>query len=168
MEKTQTAKLNNLHIAPRKVRLIANTLRGLSAQEAEAQLLMRVQRSSGPLLKLLRSAMANAKNQKLDQGKLFVSEIFVNPGPVLKRSLPRAMGRATPLLKRTSHITIVLKESEQAYSARFVIIPPSKKTKEKTGKKMKQVKSAKEKAKEVSRKPEKSNFFKKLFMRKVV
>ncbi len=126
---TQTAKLNYLKIAPRKVRLIANTLKGLSTQEAEAQLLFRVQRSSGPLLKLLRSAIANAKNNKLDINKLFVSSILVNQGPMLKRFLPRAQGRATPIHKKMSHVVLVLSERENKNTDRFVIKPPVKKEK---------------------------------------
>ena len=167
MEKIQIAKLNNLHITPRKVRLIANTLRGLPVQEAEAQLLLRVQRSSKPLLKLLRSAIANAKNQKLNQNKLFVSEIFVGPGPVFKRFLPRAMGRATPLLKRTSHVTVVLKEAEQPRSLRFAIVPPPKKEKKEKIKKIKQ-KTTKDTGVEMVKKQEKPGFLKRLFRRKSI
>lgn len=125
---TQTAKLNYLKIAPRKVRLIANTLKGLPVKEAEAQLLMRIQRSSEPLLKLLRSAVANAKNnKKMDVSKLFISSIFVNPGPMLKRFMPRAQGRATPIHKKMSHVVLVLSEAENKYVERFVINPPAKK-----------------------------------------
>src|SRR3989344_4487325 len=70
------AKLNHLHIAPRKVRLVADGIKGLSVNEAEAQLMFRPQRSSGPLLKLLRSAVANAKNNnKLSEAKLAVKKI---------------------------------------------------------------------------------------------
>ncbi|MEK7612332.1 MAG: 50S ribosomal protein L22 [Patescibacteria group bacterium] len=128
--KQQVAKLNYLHIAPRKVRLVANTLKGLSAQEAEAQLLLRPQRSSKPLLKLLRSAIANAKqNHKLDPDKLIVGRIFVDQGPMLKRFLPRAMGRATPIQKKMSHVTIVLHESK-GRAERFIIQLPEKKKKD--------------------------------------
>src|SRR3989338_4570164 len=85
----QIAKLKYLHMAPRKVRLIADTLKGLPISEAEAQLLTRSQRVAGPLLKLLRSAIANAKNNaKLDSNKLFVESIRVDQGPMLKRILP--------------------------------------------------------------------------------
>src|SRR3989344_9692027 len=119
----QIAKLKYLHIAPRKVRLVANALRGLPANEAEAQLYLRPQRASKPLLKLLRSAIANAKNnQKTDPDKLVVESIQVDSGPVLKRFLPRAMGRATPILKRTSHVTLVLKESERKFEPKFNIV----------------------------------------------
>ncbi len=126
----QTAKLNYLKIAPRKVRLIANTLKGLSVKEAEAQLVLRIQRSSEPLLKLLRSAVANAKNNKLDTSKLFISSILVNQGPMLKRFMPRAQGRATPIHKKMSHVVLTLSEQEHAFVDRFVINPPAKKVKE--------------------------------------
>ena len=160
-----TAKLNYLKITPRKVRLIANTLKGLTVQEAEAQLLLRVQRSAPALLKLLRSAISNAKNMKMDASKLVVSEILVNKGPVLKRSLPRAMGRATPILKRMSHVVLVLKESEKPVKAnRFVINPPAKKSsapkKDRVKPKTEEVKNEKPK--------EKSSFFKRMFQRKSV
>lgn len=163
MEKTQTAKLNYLHIAPRKVRLIANTLKGLSVKEAEAQLLLRVQRSARPLLKLVRSAVANAKNNKLDVSKLFVSSILVNGGPILKRFLPRAQGRATPIHKKMSHVVLVLSESADKLKERFIITPPVKKEKIK-----KEVKKPKmEELKKESPK-ERSGFFKRLFRRKSV
>ncbi|PIR88114.1 MAG: 50S ribosomal protein L22 [Candidatus Harrisonbacteria bacterium CG10_big_fil_rev_8_21_14_0_10_45_28] len=126
--KTQSAKLSYLNVAPRKVRLIANAIKKLPVKEAEAQLLLRSQRSSGPLLKLLRSAVANAKNKDMDVAKLVVSAIWVDGAPVLKRFLPRAQGRATPLLKRMSHITIVLAESDKKKGERFTIIKPEKKS----------------------------------------
>jgi large subunit ribosomal protein L22 len=127
---TQTAKLNYLKIAPRKVRLIANTLKGLSTQEAEAQLMFRSQRSSGPLLILLRSAIANAKNNKMDISKLFVSTILVNPGPMLKRMMPRAQGRGAAIHKKMSHVVLILSEKEVKNADRFIILPPAKKVKE--------------------------------------
>ncbi len=160
----QIAKLNYLKITPRKVRLIANTLKGLSVQEAEAQLLLRVQRSAQPLLKLLRSAINDAKNNKMNAAKLMISSILVNKGPVLKRSLPRAMGRATPILKRMSHVVLVLKESDKEQPRRFVINPPAKKSKatkkERVKPKTEEVQKGKPK--------EKTGFFKKMFQRKSI
>src|SRR3989338_10212312 len=106
-----TAKLNYLQIAPRKVRLIANALKGLAVNEAEAQLLFRPQRPAKPILDLLRSAVASAKyNHKLNPDKLMVSGIKVDQGPMIKRFLPRAMGRATPLQKKMSHVSLILEE----------------------------------------------------------
>lgn len=161
---TQTAKLNYLKVAPRKVRLIANTLKGLSVQEAEAQLLLRVQRSSRPLLKLLRSAVSDARNNKLDVAKLMVASILVNGGPVLKRFLPRAQGRATPILKRMSHVVLVLKEGDKSVNSRFIINPPAKK--QHTHKKEKVKPKAEEQQKE--QQTAKPGFFKRMFNRRAV
>ena len=105
------AKLNYLRLAPRKVRLAADLLRGKSALEAERQLQFLTKRASGPLLKLLRSAVANAEhNFRLKKENLRVAKITVDEGPPLKRTRPRAFGRAFPIKKRTSHVTIVLAE----------------------------------------------------------
>ena len=102
------AKLKFLHMTPRKVRLVASVLRGMQVRRAEGELMFRRNRAAEALLKLLRSAIANAKNLKLNEETLVVSEIRVDQGPMLKRFLPRAMGRATPIQKKMSHITIVL------------------------------------------------------------
>lgn len=162
-----TAKLNYLRITPRKVGLVVHSLRGLSANEAEAQLLIRKKRATLPLLKLLRSAIANAKNKNLDFNKLIISSVTVDGGPILKRFLPRAQGRATPIHKKTSHVTLVLSEAERPMSARFNILPPVKK--EKKGKETRVKKTSIDKAKEagpvVEKKP---GFFKRIFRRKSV
>jgi large subunit ribosomal protein L22 len=110
----QVVKLRYLRIAPRKVRLVANTIKGLSVSEAEAQLLVNPKRASAFLLKLLRSAMANIKNnQKLDARFFLVKEVRVDEGPAMKRFMPRAMGRATLIKKKSSHIILVLEESDK-------------------------------------------------------
>ena len=120
--KTQIAKLNYLRIAPRKTRLVASMIKGLSINEAEAQLLVNPKRPSEAVLKLLRSAVANAKNnQKLDPEKLFVKEIRVDNGPMLKRFMPRAMGRASEIQKKSSHIILILGEAENLKTPRFKI-----------------------------------------------
>jgi len=155
-------------MAPRKVRLIADTLKGLPISEAEAQLLTRSQRVAGPLLKLLRSAIANAKNNaKLDSNKLFVESIRVDQGPMLKRILPRAQGRTTPIQKKMSHITVVLEEAAAPTTPRFTIAPPPKKEK-KTKKSAVKKPALREKKEEITKKPEKAGFFKRLFRRKSV
>ncbi|MBI4089873.1 MAG: 50S ribosomal protein L22 [Candidatus Kerfeldbacteria bacterium] len=103
------AKLRFLRIAPRKVRLVLGLIRGKNVTEAEVQLEHLPKASSRPLLKLLKSAEANAEhNFKLDPKTLYVKQAFANEGPKLKRFQPRAMGRATPVLKRLSHVTVVL------------------------------------------------------------
>ena len=105
------AKLNNLRISPRKVRLVIDLVRGLNVSEARMQLNFLVKKSSTPILKLVDSAVANAKNNfGLDESNLYIAEIFAGEGPVLKRIMPRAMGRAFHIMKRTSHVTIVLDE----------------------------------------------------------
>ncbi len=165
----ETVKLNYLHIAPRKVRQVADTLKGLPVNEAEAQLYLRPQRASKPLLKLLRSAIANAKyNKKLDADKLVVENIRVDQGPVFKRFMPRALGRATLIQKKTSHVTMVIKEVEKPGVARFNILiekpEAGKKKKEKRVKKT----VVPEAKKELKRPGEKRGFLKKFFRRKSI
>ena len=161
------AKLNYLRIAPRKVRQVADLIRGLPVNEAEAQLLFQRRRAAKPILKLLRSAVANAKvNQRLDAEKLFIESLFVDQGPMLKRSLPRARGMATPIQKKSSHVTIVLGEKPELKS-RFKIVyekkiklPPEGKAK---AKKEQPIKEHKEKRVSKEKKP---GFFTKIFRRK--
>ena len=105
------AQLNNLRIAPRKVRLVAMTLKGLGVERAEAQLNFRVKRSAGPLAKLLKSAVSNAENNfGLVKENLFIKEMVVNEGIKIKRFMPRAMGQAGMIQKKSSHIKIILEE----------------------------------------------------------
>lgn len=106
-----TAKLNNLRISPRKVRLVADSIKGMDADVAVIGLGNMTKKSSMPIEKLLKSVIANAENNfGLDRSNLYIYDIWVGEGPVLKRWLPRAFGRATTLLKRTSKINIVLEE----------------------------------------------------------
>ena len=127
MEKEYTAKLSYLRMAPRKVRSVGDLIKGLPVNEAEAQLLVQTRRPSKPLLKLLRSAVANAKNNGLaDLGHLYVVNVRVDGGPMLKRMLPRARGSASPIQKKMSHVLLVLGVNEKLKS-RFTIVPPKKK-----------------------------------------
>jgi len=106
-----TAHLHQLRISPRKVRLVANLLKGMDVHEADAQLTHLRKGAVVPIRKLLHSAVANAEhNAKLDRANLFVRQVLVDQGTTMKRSQPRAFGRATPIRKRTSHVTIVLDE----------------------------------------------------------
>ncbi len=108
------ASLKYLRISPRKVRLLTNLIKGLSVKSAEANLLHISKKSSKPLLKLLKSAMANAEhNFNLDKDNLFVRAIRVDEGPALKKWRPRARGAASPIRKRTSHIFLTLKEIKE-------------------------------------------------------
>lgn len=105
------ATLNNLRISPRKVRLVTHALIGVDTREALLQLLKMVKKSSDPLYTLLASAVANASNNfGLDPENLYVHAISVGDGLRLERWLPRAFGRATPLIRRGSNVTITLEE----------------------------------------------------------
>ena len=107
------AYLRHLRIAPRKVQIVLDLIRTQPADKAMAILKHTPKSASEPLQKLLKSAMANAENNhNMDKNSLYVAECFVCPGPTLKRIRPRAQGRAFHVLKRTSHVTMVLKEKE--------------------------------------------------------
>ena len=100
-------------IAPRKVSIVLDQIRNQPVEMAMAILKHTPKAACEPLEKLLKSAMANAENNhNMDKNSLYVSECFVCPGPTLKRIRPRAQGRAFRVLKRTSHVTIVLNEKE--------------------------------------------------------
>jgi len=167
---TQTAKLNYLRIAPRKTRSVADLIRGLSVNDAEAQLMVQSRRPAKALLKLLRSAVANAKNNKLEVDHLFVKEIRVDGGPMLKRYLPRARGSASPIQKKMSHVTIVLGINEKLKPKYKIVVP--KKTKLPPGqgpasKGNKAPKPPKPKTEQDHFEPrKKQNFFKRVFGRK--
>ena len=163
----QIAKLNFLKIAPRKVRALAGIIRGLSVNEAEAQLLVQRRRPAKSLLKLLRSAVSNAKNnQKLNSETLYIKTITVDGGPMLKRYLPRARGIATTIQKKLSHVTITLAEKADQKANRFTIVvkkkakKPAKETK--PGKKDKEMKEEKE----IKSQHQKKGFFQRAFSRK--
>jgi large subunit ribosomal protein L22 len=118
--KTATALLRHARIAPRKMRVVAHLIKNMDVRTAEAQLFTHERRAAHPLLKLLKSAIANAKSRNLDETKLFVKEIRVDGGAMLKRWMPRAQGRATPIQKKTSHVTLVLQEGEKSVQSAFV------------------------------------------------
>lgn len=109
-----TAKLRYLRIAPRKARLVADLIRGINIKEAKLQLVGNLKKTAGPLLKLLNSAESNAKhNFKLNPENLYIKEIKIDQGPVYKRYMPRARGRATIIKRKTSHISIILGEQKK-------------------------------------------------------
>jgi len=105
-----TARLRYLRIAPRKVRLVADLIRGKSVEEAQTVLSFTTKKAAQTLLKLLNSAIANAKNLELDPANLYIAKILVDEGPKYKRWIARARGRADQIQKKTSHVTIVLDE----------------------------------------------------------
>jgi large subunit ribosomal protein L22 len=128
--KQQQATVRYLRMTPRKVRMVADLIRGLSASEAEAQLLMQRRRAAQPLLKLLRSALANAKNNQREEANTWlVQSLTVDQGPMLKRYLPRARGSASPIQRKMCHVTLTLVETEGGKSRVFTIQPKKKKSK---------------------------------------
>ncbi len=107
------ANLKYIRISPRKVKIVLDLIRGKDTDIAMAILENTPKSASEPLIKLLKSAVANAEhNFNMNANNLYISECFVCPGPTLKRVMPRAQGRAFRILKRTSHITMAVKEKE--------------------------------------------------------
>lgn len=107
------AKVKYVRMSPSKVRIVLDTVKGKKVEEAVAILANSPQSAAEVCLKLLKSAIANAENNKgLNRGDLIVDEAFATPGPTLKRINIRARGRADRLLKRTCHITMILGEAK--------------------------------------------------------
>lgn len=108
-----TAKVTYVRIAPRKVQIVLDLIRNKPVDEAAAILKHTPKAACEPLAKLLKSAIANAENNNnMDVSRLYVAKCYVCQGPTLKRIRPRAQGRAFRINKKTSHITMVLKEAE--------------------------------------------------------
>jgi len=110
-DKRPHAVARYIRITPRKVRIVINLIRGKNVNEALA-ILKYTPKSASPVVeKLLKSAIANAENNlSMNRDNLYVAEIYADQGPTLKRFMPRAKGSASRILKRTSHITVVLDE----------------------------------------------------------
>lgn len=125
-----TAKLSDYRQSPRKVRLMAGIIRGKNAEKAVDILAVTVKRAADPIMALLKSAIANAKNNfSLSSADLFVKSLAVDNGPILYRRMPRARGVAYPIRKRTSHVILTLETKEVEIKA------PAKIKKAKTAKK---------------------------------
>jgi large subunit ribosomal protein L22 len=121
-----TAQLNDYRQSPRKVRLVASLIKGKSADKAIAMLGVTIKEASGPIKKLIESAIANAKNNfHIDRAELYIKEVQVNPGTVMKRSMPRARGSAYPVRKRTSHISLILDQRAPESVAKLAEAPKS-------------------------------------------
>ena len=109
--KTAKAYLRYVRISPRKIQIVCDLIRGKDVGTAMAILMQTPKAASEPLMKLLKSAAANAENNhQMDPEKLYVSACYANPGPIIKRIMPRAQGRAYRINKRTSHVTIAVSE----------------------------------------------------------
>jgi large subunit ribosomal protein L22 len=107
-----------VRVTPQKARRVVDLIRGKQAGEAVAVLKFAPQSAAEPVLKTVQSAIANAvegakrNSERLDEADLYISEVFVDEGPTLKRFRPRAQGRASQILKRSSHITVVVTARE--------------------------------------------------------
>ena len=108
-DKRPQATAKYVRISPRKVKIVIDLIRGKSAEEAQAILTYTPKAASPVVLKVLNSAIANAENNlEMNRKDLYVAEVYANPGPTLKRYVARSKGSASPMLKRTSHISVVL------------------------------------------------------------
>ena len=166
-----TAKLSYLRIAPRKVRLVADLIRGTKVEEAQTVLSLTRKKAALPMLKLLKQAIANAKNVA-EQKNLYISQLLVDEGPKYKRTLPRARGRADVIHKKTSHISMKLDEIKEKGKKKAKT--ELKKTKEvKTAKKKEEkTKKAKEKIKHKPKderlRPKRKKIAQRFFRRKAI
>jgi large subunit ribosomal protein L22 len=114
-----TAKLNYLRIAPRKVRMVADSVRGQSVEQAQNILAFTQKKGAGPLLKLLNQAVANARNNfQLDPSNFYIFKITVDEGPKYKRWRARARGQAGEIQKKTSRITLILEAEGKTRKAK--------------------------------------------------
>ena len=105
------ATVTYVRISPRKAGIVCDQIRGKSVKDAEAILTLIPKAASEPLAKLVHSAAANAENNHgMDPDKLYIAEVHADPGPIIKRYRPVSKGRAHHIMKRTSHLTVVVKE----------------------------------------------------------
>jgi len=164
------AKLSYLRISPRKVRLVADLIRGKQVQEATGILNFTNKKAARNILKLLNSAISNASNFQLNKSDLYVSKILVNEGPVDKRWRARARGQAASIKKRTSHVSIILEGEKKEVKKKVKTEKglKSRKSLENRGKKEETLKKSKqrpERGREVIR-PDKVEKTKRVFRRK--
>jgi large subunit ribosomal protein L22 len=139
-----TAKLNYLRVAPRKVRLSADLIRGKSVREAENLLNFSVKKSSSPLAKLLKQAVTSAQNLfQLDPDNLYISKITVDEGPKFKRWRARAKGQAYEIQKKSSHIILVLDEKTKTKKKAKIKKPSVEKVQEEVKEEKKPLKTEK-------------------------
>lgn len=122
------AVVKHVRIAPRKLRLVIDTIRKRPAMEAMGILTLMPRKGARIALKLLKSAIANAKNLGLDEKRLIVTNTWADGGPTMKRFLTRSMGRADRILKRTTHLTMVVAEGNKSWGGEA---PESAKSKKK-------------------------------------
>lgn len=167
-ESTATAIVRYLKIAPRKVRFVADMIRGLSLKEAQAQLMLSPRRPSADVLKLIHSARANAVFKKMDPEMLYVKEIRVDQGPKQKRWMARARGSSAFIERKTSHVILVLGVKPGVKKVTYTIPEkPKKKVSEKKGKKG-TTKKKEEGVSEGGKRASEPTGFRKVFRRKSI
>lgn len=167
MEKTKAVH-RNLNIAPRKVRLVANAIKGQHVTSALAKLHMMPQRSAVPLAKLIRSAVANARNKNMNTERLVVANVVVDQGITLRRATARAHGRATPIRKTMSHVTVELVEDESISVPDFVLPETQKRTQGKHRPKREMKKQPPAQSPDTKEEKTRRGFVKKVFRRKAI
>lgn len=161
-----TAKLNYLRIAPRKMRLLVDLIRGEKIEKAITLLDFSIKKGSKPLKKVLEQAVANAENNfQLEKSSLYISKITIDEGPKLKRWRARARGRAARIEKKTSHISLTLSEIKERKKKKVKKISGAK-VKKVEEKKTKKVKTFKPKKEKVLRPVKEVKGFKRVFRRK--
>ncbi|KKR23407.1 MAG: 50S ribosomal protein L22 [Candidatus Yanofskybacteria bacterium GW2011_GWD2_39_48] len=161
------SKTNNLRLAPRKVRAVVNLIRGKGVNEALDQLEFLVRRPSSSVIKLVKSAIANAENNfHLVRENLFIKEIKVDEGVKLKRFMPRGFGRASTIQKKTSHITLVL--GERVAGLKKSEVDKQKKEKILKTDRINNEDKKPEIKKEIGQKATNKGFVKKMFQRKSI
>lgn len=170
-----TAKLNNLRIAPRKVRMIVDLIRGKKTEEAEAILNFTTKGANLALLKLLKHAINNAKNNfQIEPDNLFISKIIVDEGPKLKRFRPRARGQTYQIQKKISDIKIVLSEikktAKRVKRAKTEVLKEAPETMEKKEEKTVKTEKTQFKPEKEIKKPKLTGFkgIRRLFKRKAI
>ncbi len=176
-----TAKIKYLRISPRKVRLVADLVKGMDVEEAKIRLQLLIKRAAKPLLKLLNSAVAAAKhNFDLEEKNLYIYKIVTNQGPTLKRWRARARGVAAPIMKRSSHVILELAEKVISQKKTPTIQKATKPTIEKVlevPQKAVETKTTKGLKTQIKKKPKKKEFInkkrlaqigKKIFRRKSI
>lgn len=165
------AKLQYLRIAPRKVRLVADSIRRKTVQESRNILNFSVKGAARPLMKLLNSAVANAKNNSsIEEENLYIAKITVDEGPKIKRWQPRSRGQAFEIQRKTSHVSLILKEIEKSKAKKL----KKKETRPKSSKQTREIEKSEEKIKEKIKfrptkefkKPERTKIASRVFRRK--
>lgn len=128
-----TARLKNLRISPRKLRLLADAVRGQGVERAISTLRFSSKKMSQEMIRAIRSAISNALSERsADVDKMIVKEIFIDGGPTMKRFMSRARGSSSSILKRTSHLTVLVGEKDQKTKSAKKTVVAKKAEEEKT------------------------------------